>query len=389
MIVCGKNTDFRLGGSLKNKTNKSTSFTSPCQSNLDILSLISLSSYSHSAWILKNGEAFAVGDNRKSKIASTLPKDLFENDTKITITDKKGHLCKFLSAVCGSSYTLYQIQGETNRHPSQLVYSYEDQETIFLNIGKRTPLALFGGYNTAAVIDIEGAVIIITKAIFKSPASEIEAIKLPDGDKAAKVACCEFSIIALGISGRVYEHKLDSKSKTFSEIAEFSRIEIDEISGTFEHFLAVTKDGKVYGRGSNDACKLGMPESIKNVNSFTIIDSLNEYHIVEAFAGPFDSLFKTSSGQFLGCGHNLYGELMLTKNGKKDVYPPEETTIKKNATVFVGNYTTFVLTDSKMPPNSPNMKVKYYKKSSSSEEEDMQKLLQKKDHEINELKKKN
>ena len=96
---------------------------------------------------------------------STMPKETFQEDTKINFKYKNGKRCKFTSAVCGEEYTLYKVSGETNSYPSQLVYAYSNKETIFLNIGKRSPVSLFGGYSTCAVIDAEGGVIIITASV--------------------------------------------------------------------------------------------------------------------------------------------------------------------------------------------------------------------------------
>ena len=79
--------------------------------------------------------------------------------------------------------------------PFQLVYAHSDKETIFLNIGKRSPVSLFGGRYTSAVIDSTGSVMIITKTIFDSANSEVESVKLPRGKKTVKAACCDESVI--------------------------------------------------------------------------------------------------------------------------------------------------------------------------------------------------
>lgn len=128
---------------------------------------------------MQNGEAFGVGPNNDGEIISTMTKEDFKEDTKIEFKNKNDQPWKFISAVCGDNYSLFQVSGEASSDPSQLVYSRSMENTIFLNIGKRSPLSLFGGRNTSAVIDTEGAVIIITKFVFISPTSELECLSLP------------------------------------------------------------------------------------------------------------------------------------------------------------------------------------------------------------------
>ena len=120
---------------------------------------------------------------------------------------------------------------------------------------------------------------------------------------------------------------------TFVKVNELSKIK--EISGTHEHFLAITNDGRVFARGSNEFNKLGFPESIENVNEFKVIESLRKYNVVEASAGYFDSMFITAEGQILGCGWNDSGELMLKSGNKEEVYPPEETKVTSGATFCI------------------------------------------------------
>ncbi|KAK8883622.1 hypothetical protein M9Y10_042717 [Tritrichomonas musculus] len=331
MKVCGCNICYRLGGSLNNKIDSVSNIKFPGQSCLEISSLLSFSTYFHSVWINQKCEAFAVGYNVGGKISSELPNEIFKNDTQINFQFKNGQPCQFISAVAGDHYTLYQVTDETSNDTSQLVLAYDNKKTIFLNIGKRSPLSLFGGANTSAVIDTEGSVIIITKSVYDSPTSEIECLSLPGGEKAVKAACGNDTVIVLGESGGVFECSLKAARKSFSEVQELSGTKINEISGTQDHFFAISSEGKVFGRGSNHSYKLGMPGSTYSVDKFTLIESLSKYQIVEASSGAYDSLFITSEGKILGCGWNCYGELML-KSKKNEVYPPEETEITSGAT---------------------------------------------------------
>lgn len=399
MKVCGNNDDYRLGGSLNNITDQNKDIKSPCKSRLEVSTLLSFSSFVQSVWINQNGEAFAVGPNGQGKISSTLQKKKLEKDTKIDLHYKSGKPCKFISAVAGSSYTLYQVLNETDPHKSQLILAHSDEDTIFLNTGKRSPLSLFGGSSTSAAIDTEGSVIIITKSVFDSPTSEIEALNLPGSEKAVKLACCDESVIALSENGRVYECSLKSKKKSFIEVKELSKIKINEISGTSNHFLAIAIDGSVYGRGSNNRGKLGIPDDVGDLEEFKVINSLSKYKIVDASAGNFDSLFRTSEGKIIGCGWNVFDELMIPSNDRSCM--PTETLITKGATFCIsGSHTSIVFVDVEPPPNTPNRKIVKFpsstsglpprtKTGSTDEITELRKLLEMKDKEILSLKAEN
>ena len=362
MKVIGDNSNYGLAGSLNDQTSGSEKIKTPCNSPLNPNSLLSFSTYSHSVWIMQNGEAVVVGDNIHGQIMSTMPKETFQEDTKIEFQYKNGKRCKFTSAVCGRDYTLYKVSGETNSDSSQLVYAHSGKETIFLNIGKRSPVSLFGGWSTSAAIDAEGGVIIITASVFNSPESEVECLSLPDCDKAVKAACGDDSVIVVGESGRVFECRLGGRKKSFSEVVELSGIKINEISGTSKHFFAVSEDRRVFGRGDNLYNRLGIPSDIKQLSKFELIESMNKYHVVEAFAGVWDSFFKTSEGEIFGCGWNCYRELMLKDSYIFNVYPPAETTITRDVTFcIIGNFKSVVFLGVEPPPNTPNRKINFSK----------------------------
>ena len=121
MKVSGYNQRCQLGGSVTNQTEDN--ITSPYQSNLDIPSLLSFSLYYCSIWITRSMEAFTVGNNKEQQISSTLPNKILANDTKINLQYKNGQPCKFISAVGGYRYTLYQILSE-NSDTYQLAYVF-------------------------------------------------------------------------------------------------------------------------------------------------------------------------------------------------------------------------------------------------------------------------
>lgn len=76
---------------------------------------------------------------------------------------------------------------------------------IFLEIGNHHPVALFAGYNHMAAVCSDGEIIFINHFLAKKSFNpEIEAISLPDGEKASTVACCKETLFVLSTNGRVF-----------------------------------------------------------------------------------------------------------------------------------------------------------------------------------------
>ena len=191
-----------------------------------------------------------------------------------------------------------------------------------------------------------------------SPNSRIAAVSLPNGEKASSVACCDSSVIVLSSNGRVFESPVTEGSSAlkFSEVFDLFGQEIVSVSGTREHFLAVSKEGRVFCRGSNDCGQLGLGKGIKSVSSFTEISSLGGYKIRSASAGFWHSLFVTREGKVLSCGYNGYGELLLSSVPRDEtVYTPTATTITSDTSFCIaGDYVSVVFIGGNPPPNTPN-----------------------------------
>lgn len=361
MKVCGCNTLFQLGEqSNKKNANGSPIVSPPCFSHLNIREIISFSSYwDNSIWVQENGQAYAVGSNCFGQISVLIPKKTLLKDTKILIRDKEGKPCKFLSAVCGENYSLFQIVDDQDEKKSSLIYSYRYKTPLFLNISGHMPKALFGGKETAAAIDTDGSVIIITKSILSSPKQKIEPIPLPENDKAIKVACCDEFVLALGLSGRLFEYSLNYPGRMFCEVKELQGQKFVDVSGSLFHCFAVCKNGRVFGRGMNDCGQLGFEKSVKSVKKFTPIDSLKKQKIASAACGCSHSLFVTVEGKILSCGKNYYGELLFDSGpSRENIYLPIETSLQgKNPFCIAGCCTSFVILDGDVPKNTPNKKI--------------------------------
>lgn len=227
------------------------------------------------------------------------------------------------------------------------------------------PIHLFGGFYTAAIVDTEGSIFIITEESMMAGLKNIEASFLPENEKPVSIACCSSFIIVVGTSGRVfcsnvsYHDKIEGKV-TFSVVEELEGIEIIQVSGIFEHCLAVSKDGRVFVHGINYYGRLGLDGDIIETKKFTEITSLSKYKIISASAGYNHSLFITSDGKVLACGSNKFGELLLNKPSENCIFSPIETTITSGASfgiAGVGISTVFV--NCEPPKNTPNTPFKY------------------------------
>ena len=177
------------------------------------------------------------------------------------------------------------------------------------------------------------------------------------------VACLSNSVFALSWSGRVFASVVESGSCVlkFSEVSELSGQKVVWLSGSCDHCLAVSSEGRVFGRGSNSHGQLGFEQGRSEVPSFTVISSLSGHEVRAAYAGFYHSLFETREGKVLACGWSYYGELLLSSGPSDEyVYSPAETTITGGATFCVaGSYMSAVFIGVDPPPNTPNMPVRY------------------------------
>lgn len=138
-------------------------------------------------------------------------------------------------------------------------------------------------------------------------------------------------LIALSLSGKVFQSPLGllGRRLEFSSVVELCGVRIKQISGFESNILAVTNDGRVYGKGS---VKYGLPKSSDcgdETDKFAELKALKGQEIKAAFAGTDHSLFLTKEGKVLACGKNDCGQLSISKGPSKDHYLlPVETEIK-------------------------------------------------------------
>ena len=169
MKVCGWNKYTQLD-CVSNNNSNGDSFINPARNfHVDHSTLLSFSTnYDHTAWVTLNGRCYLIGDNDEGKISGLLPKKRFMSDTEFTLQNDRGQPLKFLSVICGDYYTLYLVT-ETTSSTNYLVYCYfkHKPNPLFVNIGNRQPIALFGGEEISCAVDSDGGVILIKESIFK------------------------------------------------------------------------------------------------------------------------------------------------------------------------------------------------------------------------------
>ena len=265
----------------------------------------------HSVVVKNDGTAYAIGDNRKKQIHGSLPSTI-KTWTKISIKNKLDYDMPFISAVCGKEYTLYQLQ-DSNHHILAYVHLEENNGIpLLLNTDNRTILGLFGGRTNAAAIDENGCIVIITQLIFRSKDKAPHILSLPDNEKAIQVACLHKEYIALSSNGNLYKLNLQNNYNllVFQNIDLPRKTIFRQVAGTWEHFLALSNDGKVFGMGKNQFGHLGIDKNRHSVEVLQQIKNFDSYNVRGIYAGSFHSLALCSNGEVLACGQNKKGELI-------------------------------------------------------------------------------
>ena len=329
----------------------------PMNAPLNTSDLLSFSIYSyHAVWITKDGKACASGSN-DGQIWPTLPREILNQHT-FEVTDQNNHPLKLHSAVCGDSYTLYMSEADHSSQ-SQLIYVHRDRKNespLYVNLGSHVPVSLFGGKENACAIDKNGEIIMVKDNIFDDGESKPIICKLPNNERAVDIACCEGFTVSLSQTGKVYMNRSGGAVPVFKEVDSLRGIHISNISGTYQHCLAVSEEGCVFVFGMNDGGVLGIEMTTTHVDPFTQNEALNSMKIIAGYAGFGHTLFQTSDGKILACGFDNYGEL-LDKAAQEDIYLPAETDIKNGAKFCIAGNSLSVVFTSNPPANTPNMKI--------------------------------
>ena len=289
--------------------------------------------YNKTIIVTISGTVFGIGENDKGQISNSIPNQVNDKFTKI------------FSAVCGIPYALYLIKENEKSEQYKLAYAHPNVKNIYpviLKTGKLEPVAIYGSDSDCAAIDIKGSIIYLYEpSISKSFASQIDPVYLPANNKAASIAWSKENVYLLSWTNRLFESKKKQKP-TFTEVTELKGIEIINISGFQDHCIAISKDNRVFVIGSNSDGQLGFDKKIKDVKKFTENEFFKDLKIVEAFAGSYHSLFKTSNGEIYSCGYNDYGQLILDRSVGKNVFKPTKTNVSDVSFCVAGGGSTAI-----------------------------------------------
>lgn len=332
----------------------------PQASTIDPYSVLSYSfCRNHSVLIKRDGTLLGIGVNTNCEICGSLPREELHNFTEFRIQDSEGNRYFPVSAVCGSSYTLYLVSKTETGEKLTLAYSCGDSDSktpTFLNVGDSNPLALFGGNQSSAAIDSTGKILFIPYNT-KSDV-QINPISLPNDDKAINVAFADdYDVYAIGKSGKLY-HSSENGKLNFKQVDELNNFPIVSISAFNKNCLAVASDGRVFATGPNKCGQIGMGKDLKDSKRFTDISALHASSIKAAYAGCNYSLFQTKEGKILACGANDCGQLLLSsENDKDNAYFPKSTVVEEGGLVCIAGYNTSAVFTGIAPPNMPNKSI--------------------------------
>ena len=113
----------QLNSKSNTEVNNRKAVIAPFYSSFNVYSVNSFSVYhNHAVWITKDGVAHVIGDNSGCQISSSLPQTVIKEDITFSLSYDKTNL-SFISAVCGSSYTLYMLLNPKSNQV-MLAYSY-------------------------------------------------------------------------------------------------------------------------------------------------------------------------------------------------------------------------------------------------------------------------
>lgn len=344
-----------------NASKEDASTFQPTNIPFDLSSHQSYSIYSeHSVLINKKGIALAIGSNLGQKIMKSNNKQ-FDKWTQVQFTFGESKIKYFSTAVCGGCYTIYNVMSSI---PLVLVQWENKYDGMPIVVEKYTPVSFFGGNKTAAFIDDTNQIIMLTP---KTVPKKLEPFKpytafLPPKEQPTQIACLEKTFIALSKSGTLYEFSFSKKR--FSVVKTLSNDKFIGVSGTSNHCIAITSNGKIFVRGSNNHGQLGILSEEEEEDDdeydrlFIELKPFSDQLVINAFAGYDHSLFLMESGSIYVCGNNLHNQLLIKKGNdpkSKCIKYPILSSIQNDSSFCIaGNQISVVFHPNNQPHILPN-----------------------------------
>lgn len=150
LMLCGDNKYYQLGEKSNVEDFSKSLICPPVISHIDMSHVLSYSIYSnHAVWSGGYERFYIVGKKEK----------------EIQFIDDLKNKRKLLSVVCGDNYTLYLYSIDVFDDVRGLAYSFGDSPddcVIYPKKNGKPPKAIFGGIYSAAAIDVNGGIILLS-----------------------------------------------------------------------------------------------------------------------------------------------------------------------------------------------------------------------------------
>ncbi|KAK8865371.1 Protein rcc2 [Tritrichomonas musculus] len=341
IIVAGNNKNHQLV-----KQSQDEVILTPIEIPCKLADLSSYSAYSdHSVKVDSSYKAFEIG----------IPcgyQEPLKNWTQINFSENSYNI--FFSAVCGSSYTLYNVLASN----PLLILQYDKEKLA--NFEKNS-LYIFGGSQTLATINTDDTILFINTDFDQFYKTLPFEYGMP-----IQIACLKSSFVILTSKGFLIELDNTDKKSKFNKIIIPNEVFVC-VSGTFDHCLAVSKNGDVYSRGQNNHGQLGIGPTEESTTEFKKLETFSEHKIIAAFAGKNHSLFLDEYGGVFACGMGKNGELLIPdlideEEGQiEDQYFPVRTCIESGACFCIaGDGLSVVFIGSRQPEKMPNSRTSIF-----------------------------
>lgn len=205
---------------------------------------------------------------------------------------------EILWATAGEEYTLYlATSGRTI-----LCYKKLVGEKMEIQLPKRA-ISVFGGRFSCGIIDEDGCAYFID---CKDPYKPIQRHEFPA--PAIELVCCERFKIVLLSNFTVYGNgKLNNKNESFTLIDSLASYKIINISGYSVSCLALSENGLVFAFGENYYGQIGNGTTT-NVSKFDQL-MIPRDELIKDISCSGHTLLLSRDGELFGCGRNNWYQL--------------------------------------------------------------------------------
>lgn len=161
----------------------------------------------------------------------------------------------------------------------------------------------FAGESKFGLINQNGSI------IYRKPDETIQI----NSEKVIELALCEFFVVALAISGKVFIQIKSIKNNKFLEIKSLVGIKIKKISGTCNTCAAISEDGRVFTFGNNSYGQLCDGTTRDNFQKFKEVSFFHNKRVKDVSCSDH-ILFLTEDDELYGAGCNDFYQLFKKTN---------------------------------------------------------------------------